>query len=132
MTNKHIGSSFDDFLEEGILAEANAVAIKRVIAWQIQQKIENEHLSKTKMDTLSYSAFKANLASTLDKVNDDHKPVLITRKGHKPTVLMSLEDFQAYQETAYLMASPKNASRLNAAIAEVEAGRTQTRERIEK
>jgi hypothetical protein len=39
MTNKHIGSSFDDFLEEeGILAEANAVAIKRVVAWQIQQK----------------------------------------------------------------------------------------------
>ncbi|WP_249422046.1 hypothetical protein [Marinomonas lutimaris] len=39
MTNKHIGSSFDDFLEEeGILAETNAVAIKRVVAWQIQQK----------------------------------------------------------------------------------------------
>jgi hypothetical protein len=39
MTKKHIGSSFDDFLEEeGILAETNAVAIKRVVAWQIQQK----------------------------------------------------------------------------------------------
>lgn len=39
MTNKHIGSSFDDFLEEeGMLAETNAVAIKRVVAWQIQQK----------------------------------------------------------------------------------------------
>jgi acyl-CoA hydrolase len=39
MTNKHIGSSFDEFLEEeGILAETNAVAIKRVVAWQIQQK----------------------------------------------------------------------------------------------
>ena len=39
MTNKHLGSSFDNFLEEeGILAETNAVAIKRVVAWQIQQK----------------------------------------------------------------------------------------------
>ena len=83
------------------------------------------------MDTLSYSAFKANLASTFDKVNDDHKPVLITRQGGKPAVLISLEGFQAYEETAYLMASPKNASRLNEAIAEVEAGKTQTRERTE-
>lgn len=84
------------------------------------------------MDTLSYSAFKANLASMFDKVNDDHKPVLITRQGRKPAVLISLEDFQAYEETAYLMASPKNASRLNATITEVEAGRTQTREQIEE
>ena len=84
------------------------------------------------MDTLSYSAFRTNLASTLDKVNDDHKPVLITRQGGKPAVLISLEDFQAYEETAYLMASPKNASRLNDAIAEVEAGKTQIRELIEE
>jgi len=37
---------------------------------------------------------------------------------------MSLDDFHAYEETAYLMASPKNAERLNQAIAEVEAGKT--------
>lgn len=50
MPNKHIGSSFDDFLEEtGALAETNAVAIKRVIAWEIQQKIELEHISKSTM-----------------------------------------------------------------------------------
>lgn len=74
------------------------------------------------MDTMSYSAFRAQLATTLDKVNDDHKPVLITRQNGKPAVLISLEDFQAYEETAYLMASPKNAARLNQAIAEVESG----------
>lgn len=50
MPNKHIGSSFDEFLEEtGALAETNAVAIKRVIAWEIQQKIELEHISKSTM-----------------------------------------------------------------------------------
>ena len=76
------------------------------------------------MDTISYSALRSHLARTLDKVNDDHKPVLITRQNGKPAVLMSLEDFQAYEETAYLMASPKNAERLNQAIAEVEAGKT--------
>ncbi|GJL76926.1 type II toxin-antitoxin system Phd/YefM family antitoxin [Nitrosomonas sp.] len=75
------------------------------------------------MDTISYSAFRTHLASTLDKVNDDHRPVLITRQNGKPAVVMSLEDFHAYEETAYLMASPKNAERLNQAIVEVEAGK---------
>jgi antitoxin YefM len=76
------------------------------------------------MDTMSYSSFRNRLASTLDKVNDDHKPVLITRQNGKPAVVISLEDFHAYEETAYLMASPKNAERLNSAISEVEAGNT--------
>lgn len=75
------------------------------------------------MDTMSYSAFRTHLAGTLDKVNDDHRPVLITRQNGKPAVVMSLEDFHAYEETAYLMASPKNAERLNQAIVEVEAGK---------
>jgi len=74
------------------------------------------------MDMMSYSTFRSQLAGALDKVNDDHKPILITRQNGKPAVVMSLEDFQAYEETAYLMASPKNAERLNQAIAEVEAG----------
>ena len=76
------------------------------------------------MDAISYSAFRSHLASTLNKVNDDHKPVLVTRQNGKPAVVISLEDFQAYEETAYLMASPKNAIRLNQAILEVEAGKT--------
>ena len=76
------------------------------------------------MDAISYSAFRSHLASTLNKVNDDHKPVLVTRQNGKPAVVISLEDFQAYEETAYLMASPKNAIRLNQAILEAEAGKT--------
>lgn len=84
------------------------------------------------MDTISYSAFRAQLAATLDKVNDDHKPILITRQNGKPAVLISLEDFQAYEETAYLMASPKNAERLNQAIAQVEAGKAVQRGLIEE
>ena len=84
------------------------------------------------MDTISYSAFRIHLAKTLDRVNDDHKPVLITRQNGKPAVVMSLEDFQAYEETAYLMASPKNAERLSQAIAEVEAGKTARHRLIEE
>lgn len=76
------------------------------------------------LDTISYSSFRSHLASILDKVNGDHKPVMITRQNGKPAVVMSLEDFHAYEETAYLMASPKNAERLNQAVAEIESGKT--------
>ena len=76
------------------------------------------------MDTISYSAFRGQLARFLDKVNDDHKPVLVTRQNGKPAIVMSLEDYQSYEETAYLMASPKNAERLNQAITDIEAGNT--------
>mgnify|MGYP000505901363 FL=1 len=84
------------------------------------------------MNSMSYSSFRTHLASTLDKVNDDHKPILITRQNGKPAVVISLEDFQSYEETSYLMASPKNAERLNQAIAQVEAGKVKPHELIEE
>lgn len=81
---------------------------------------------------MSYSAFRTNLANTLNKVNEDHVPVIITRQNGLPAVVMSLEDFRSYEETAYLMASPKNAQRLNQAISEIEANQTVQHELIEK
>ncbi len=54
------------------------------------------------MNTLSYSAFEANLAGTFDRVNDDHVPILITRPNGKPAVIVSLEDFKSYEESANL------------------------------
>jgi len=70
---------------------------------------------------LNYSSLKTNLANILDQVNDDHSPVIITRQNGKAAVIISLKDFKSYEETAYLMARPKNAKRLNDAIAEIEA-----------
>lgn len=84
------------------------------------------------MDAITYSHFRSQLSGVLDKVNDDHTPILITRQNGRPAVVMSLEDFQAYEETAYLMASPKNAERLNQAIAEINKGATVKRELIEE
>lgn len=83
------------------------------------------------MDNISYSALRSRLAKVLDKVNEDHAPILVTRQNGAPAVLMSLEDFTAYEETAYLMASPKNAKRLNRAIAEAEAGTTRSHDLVE-
>ena len=74
------------------------------------------------MDVMTYSDFRSNLAKTIDRVNENHKPVLVTRQNGKPAVLMSMEDYNAYKETAYLMASPENARRLNEAINQIETG----------
>ncbi len=84
------------------------------------------------MDTINYSTLRSNLASVLDKVNDDHVPVLVTRQNGKPAVILSLEDYKSFEETAYLMASPNNARRLNQAIAEVEAGQVIQHEMLEE
>ncbi len=80
------------------------------------------------MDTITYTSARSNLAQTMDKVCDDHAPVIITRKAAKPVIMMSLEDFQALEETAYLLRSPKNARRLLESIAEIEAGKGTERE----
>ena len=75
------------------------------------------------MDAISYTAARANLAKTMEKVCDDHAPVIITRKSESPVVMISLEDYQAMEETAYLLRSPANARRLLESIAELESGK---------
>lgn len=48
--NSHIGSSLDALLETtGELAEVDAIAIKRVIAWQVREKMETENITKVEM-----------------------------------------------------------------------------------
>lgn len=74
------------------------------------------------MDAISYTAARANLAKTMEQVCNDHAPVIITRKSEEPVVMMSLEDYQAMQETTYLLRSPANARNLLESIAELENG----------
>jgi len=83
------------------------------------------------MDAISYSAARANLAKTMEKVCDDHAPVIITRKSESPVVMVSLADYQAMEETAYLLRSPANARRLLESIAELEAGQGVERDLVE-
>ena len=84
------------------------------------------------MRSTSYSDLRKNLAATLDSVTADHEPVLITRERGKPAAgLISLEDFASYEETAYLLRSPKNAERLSKAIAELDAGKGKARKLAE-
>ncbi|MDF1580985.1 MAG: type II toxin-antitoxin system prevent-host-death family antitoxin [Desulfuromonadales bacterium] len=74
------------------------------------------------MDAISYTNARSNLAKTMEKVCADHDPVIITRRNESSVVMMSLEDFQALEETAYLLKSPKNARRLLESITQLESG----------
>jgi antitoxin YefM len=83
------------------------------------------------MDAISYSSARANLATTMDRVCDDHEPLIITRNGQQSVVMLSLEDFTALEETAYLLRSPANAKRLMTAIEQLNAGQGTPRELTE-
>jgi antitoxin HicB len=69
MTDTHIGSNFDDFLEEnGILAETEAIAVKRVIALQVEKLMHEQNLSKTEMSRRMHTS-RAALDRLLDSSN---------------------------------------------------------------
>lgn len=84
------------------------------------------------MKTLSSTELRANLSSVMDQVSDDHEPVIVTRAKGRPVVLISLEDYDAMDETAYLLASPANAQRLLDAVAGLNAGGGTARKLIEE
>jgi antitoxin YefM len=74
------------------------------------------------MDVLTYSDTRANLKEIMDRVVDDHRPVVITRQKAEAVVMISLADWTAIEETMHLLSSAKNAERLRSAIAELDAG----------
>jgi antitoxin YefM len=74
------------------------------------------------MDAITYSAARANLAKTMDRVCDDHEPLIITRNGEQSVVMLSLEDYKSLEETAFLLRSPSNAKRLLSAVTQLAAG----------
>ena len=71
------------------------------------------------MKAITYTAALKNLASTIDHVCVDRDPVIITRNRDQAVVMMSLEDYESLQETAYLLRSPANARRLHDSISEL-------------
>ncbi|MGC1376014.1 MAG: helix-turn-helix transcriptional regulator [Anaerolineales bacterium] len=69
MEEKHLGSNFDDFLaEEGLLEQAETVAIKRVLAFQVEQLMKEQNLSKTEMSRRMKTS-RAALERLLDPAN---------------------------------------------------------------
>lgn len=73
---------------------------------------------------MTYTAARENLASTIDRVCIDRDPVIITRKRDQSVVMLSLEDYESLQETAYLLRTPANATRLLDSIENLNAGKS--------
>ncbi|MBB2891675.1 antitoxin YefM [Flexivirga oryzae] len=80
---------------------------------------------------MSYTESRAKYAEVLDSVVNDREEVVITRAGHEPAVIVSLDDYESLKETAYLMRSPANARRLLDAIERLESGHGEHHELID-
>ena len=83
------------------------------------------------MKAITYTAARQNLAKTMAQVCEDHSPIIITRKTSDSVVMMSLEDYTALEETAYLLRSPRNTRRLIESIAQLEDNNGTERHLIE-
>ena len=75
------------------------------------------------MDAITYTTARANLARAMGRVCNDHEPLIITRNGEPSVVMLSLEDYKALEETAYLLRTPANAKRLLTAAAQLNASK---------
>jgi antitoxin YefM len=91
-----------------------------LVKYYVQYFVQKQKGSK--MDAISYSSARAQLASNMSRVCDNHEPIIITRNGAQSVVMLSLEDYQSLEETAYLLRSPANAKRLLDAITQLDAG----------
>jgi antitoxin YefM len=83
------------------------------------------------MNALTYTYTRQHLADVMRSVNEDHIPVVVTSQRGKPVVILSLDDFHAFEETAYLLRSPQGAKRLLESVEELRAGGGQIRELTE-
>ena len=75
------------------------------------------------MKSITYTAARENLASTINRVCEDQAAIVITRNRDQSVVMLSLAEYESLQETAYLLRSPANAKRLLAALESVKRGK---------
>ena len=75
------------------------------------------------MKSITYTAARENLASTINRVCEDNAPVVITRNRDQTVVMLSLAEYESLQETAHLLRSPANAKRLLKSIESLERGK---------
>ena len=79
------------------------------------------------MRTVNFSEARSNLKAVFDRVIEDADVTIITRRDADDVVVMSLAEWNSWQETNYLLASPANARRLTEALAQARAGRAKSR-----
>ena len=74
------------------------------------------------MEAVTYTHIRNNFSKTMDRVCNDHSPVIVTRQTKKPVVVISLEDFNSIEETLYLTRSPQNTAMLLKSMEQIETG----------
>ncbi|OYR30956.1 type II toxin-antitoxin system Phd/YefM family antitoxin [Brucella pseudogrignonensis] len=82
------------------------------------------------MDVMTYSDARAQLKNVMDRAINDKQEVVVTRKNGESVVVVSLETWNAVNETLHLLSTPHNAARLRTSIAQLEAGNGEERELI--
>jgi len=83
------------------------------------------------MDVMSYTSFRSKLAQKMKEICENHLGLIVTRKNNEAVVVISLEDYRAMEETAYLLNSPTNAKELIESLDEAKEGKTVKRELFE-
>jgi antitoxin YefM len=83
------------------------------------------------VETATYTQVRKNFAHIMNKVCDDHDPIIVTRQNDRPVVMVSLEDYNAIEETFYLFRSPANAARLSKALEDLGNKKFLSKELIE-
>jgi len=79
------------------------------------------------MYAITYTQARNQLTATMDKTIADHEPVIITRQSGQAVVMMSLDDFHSWEETAYLLSSPANARAIMKSLDEAKNGKLRTK-----
>jgi antitoxin YefM len=82
------------------------------------------------MNVVSFSELRKDMKHIMDMTKDRHEPTIVTRK-HGNMVLMSLEDYNALAETAYILSNPNNAQHVLSSLAELREGKGQEHQLIE-
>lgn len=75
------------------------------------------------MDTMTTHQAAKNLDSLIEKVIADVEPTILCNDQGQKAVLMSLDEFNSWQETLYLLSNPANAEHLRRSIEEIQAGK---------
>ena len=74
------------------------------------------------MNTFSYTHTRNNLAKILDEAEDSRAPIVVTRSGKSPSVILSMEEYESMEETLHVLSSAKNAVRIHQSLADYEGG----------
>ncbi len=75
------------------------------------------------MEVLNYTEFRKDLKSSLDKVSDDNDVIIVSRSKNKNVVVLSLQEYNSWKETMYLLSSEKNRKRLEKSIKDFNNGK---------